>query len=734
MHRRGGGGGGAGSGGVDAHAARQLFMSLFGGALNGGGQNRGRGPNDSRGGRRLAAGARPRPGEWSCQCGFATNRSYREACLQCGRARDVAEVGGEAGATGVKGLGKRWTAEGKGQSNTRFFVSSMGKGGGPIGAGGSRPLLGGRDRSPPGNMAGKGGHKGHTGVPMWEGKGRGPPISGLGGKTDGWGKAGQSISGKGGIKDCTNGGGDATRADADGPTRTTWTRPSTVLDDDGYELVQPRKVRVEKGVPKGAEETATTKGGGGKGTYATYATVVRRRWSDEEDSGDEGMDDQECDEEEAEGDAGGDEAWDSPARMDPRQLRAEFEELARAARELERRGNYGPALATLQAARDEAEKRWRDAKPPAPLAKRLDWADTKLRKAQAALTKVRLELDAFDEDTDRRRAEICSRIHEAERWCQWRRRQLDEVHEEAAESAPGRRCDASGGGEGTEEVRERIRTRMLPEMQAIIEEVLEGTDLHGRLALFAAGLADAEAKLGYCCGDEGPTTYHMGDDDSQEGWDERAQGTANDEGDGERDQVRGSQEGRPTEWKPEGPGRWTRTVAQRGGERKPGQGEAAVPAARRPAQASEGSGTGDGGRTGDSTTAAGAAPAASAEEDDGDGGRAGKHRRRQSAAESEQEERNASDARRAEELRRQVERASEAQEQSYREGRGGFGSEAALSAAAQGFVLQVQRAQAQASELGVEPRAQDGRTLLQLSPAELEQWVRENLGDDTMRD
>ncbi len=104
------------------------------------------------------------------------------------------------------------------------------------------------------------------------------------------------------------------------------------------------------------------------------------------------------------------------------------------------------------------------------------------------------------------------------------------------------------------------------------------------------------------------------------------------------------------------------------------------------------------------------------------------------AAETEHEERTAADARRAEELRKQLEQASAAQEQFYRDGKGGFGSEAALSVAAQSFVLQVQRVQAQAGEMGIEPRAQDGRTLLELSPAELEQWVRDNLGDDEMRD
>ncbi len=93
----------------------------------------------------------------------------------------------------------------------------------------------------------------------------------------------------------------------------------------------------------------------------------------------------------------------------------------------------------------------------------------------------------------------------------------------------------------------------------------------------------------------------------------------------------------------------------------------------------------------------------------------------------------ATDARRAEELQRQLESATAAQELSYSQGKGGFGSEAALSVAAQGFVLEVQRAQARANEMGVEPRAQDGRTLLELAPAELSLWIQENLEGDEAR-
>ncbi len=69
-----------------------------------------------------------------------------------------------------------------------------------------------------------------------------------------------------------------------------------------------------------------------------------------------------------------------------------------------------------------------------------------------------------------------------------------------------------------------------------------------------------------------------------------------------------------------------------------------------------------------------------------------------------------------------------AQTDSYDAGQGGFGSQAALSAAARKFVLLVQTTQARAEAMGVEPKASDGRSLLDLSPEELQEWDKEHLG------
>ncbi len=730
MLRRGGGGGGGGGGnsaGGSVHAARQLLLSIFDGALGSSGQGRRGGRAGGSGGHRPTYDARRREGEWECLlCGFGTNRPHREYCFSCNRPRNAAEVGGKGGAQrGFAGGAQRQKGKPEG------FASGGGLGaGGPVGAGGSRPLLGGRGLGVPNGVGAKG--TGHDAArsPAWKGKGPSCPaaadgVPGAGGSKGGLGKRAPA---KGGASDKSSA---ATTSDKTGGNMA-WGRPKVVLDEEGFELVQPRKVRVADDGEDAPMQT-TTRTDDDRASRRAF-TPTQRRWTDIDSDDEEGG----C------GDANHDGEDDDATGEcvhgpDPSQLRAAFEEHARAVREMEKAGGFGPALSTMRLARDEAEKRWREAKAPAPLSKRLIWAEAKVEKAQAALTRARLALDQFDEDTDKKRAELCGRIEEADLWYRWRQEQLEDIHAEAA----GRTCGTSGGGaagEGNAVVRQRIRGHMLPEMQAILEEVQEGTDLHGRLALVVAELADAETKLGTAQGGDGADRYDMSVGDSHDDdWDPqgRAQhdGSAEDHQWGDPEEDRG--QARSAAWKPEGPGRWTRASNSGGGrhESRPGAdstGSTQTNGGAPNACLEEGDRTTVGGKAG--TTGGEATTQAEGDHDDPATARSNKHRRRQTEAEVEEEERKASDAKRAMELHAQLERASAAQEKSYQEGMGGFGSEVALSMAAQKFVLDVQRAQAHANELGIEPRCADGRSLLQLSPAELKQWTEEHLGGDDMRD
>ncbi len=735
--RRGGGGGGGIGGGGDVQAAKKLLLSLLDGAFPGGGQRFGGGNGGGRRGGGQGPGSRPREGEWPCPCGFATNRPHRVACFACGRARGGAEF---AGAAGGKGYGGGRMAEGKGQKERRSFAASGGglAGKGPVGAGGTRPLLGGRGRSPLQGAAGGAQVKGKAPAPIWDGQG--PPLSASLGKGGAFSKAGDGRTGKGDGKGDFGGcNASTTTYGRDGIGRP-WARPAPVVDDEGFQLVQRRRARNSTGDSNEDGPKHDHIGGGGDGSGVAAA---RRRWSDVDDGADDGdAFDEEVQEEDCDvADDGAGEEWEA----DPRQLRDTFEEHARAVRQMERSGCYGAALTTLRSARDEAERKWREAKPPAPLPKRLDWADTKLRKAQAALTRVRLELDAFDEETDRKRADICRRIEQAQAWYSWRKEKLDALHDEAAETAPGRRAAATDCG-STCEARRKIRGRVLPEMQAILEECQEGTALHGRIALAVADLADAEARLGAPREEGGPARYNMDDDDSQgDGWEHERDNETDDDDCMHDEETSGARQvGRPAGWRPEGPSRWTRADATKGNFSRslPREGEGQTTGSADQGNVGHGIGKGRPAETTSGNTscpmgeavARGPGGAAAAGTDADGGERAGKHRRRQTAEEKLEEERGASDARRAQELQKQLEHATAAQEWSFSQGKGGFGSEAALSTAAQGYVLEVQRTQARASEMGVEARSKDGRALLELSPAELRIWVQENLDGDNPRE
>ncbi len=578
-----------------------------------------------------------------------------------------------------------------------------------MGAYGNRPLLGQGSRGSGLHSALSQTAGADRGV-AWDGRGptivegaQGwPPSKGTSGAAKGGGKGPGAHVGAGG------GGAKGDGKGATGQGGGKWTRPARVLDDDDYELVQPRRVRVADAGGKGDGDMGQRRGQAG-----ASGVNSGRRWSDEDSDEEVEADGDEADE--------GDEVEDQ-ARVaddgDPARLRATFEEHARAVREMERKGGFGPALATMRNARDAAEAAWRQTKAPAPLPKRLQWAEAKLHKAQAALTRERLALDAFDEETERRRDQHCARIREAEEWLRWRQQQLDDIHSEVGERAPNR-----GNGRSSEagaKVRQRLRGQVLPEIQAILEKMQDGTDIHERLTLVAAGLADAERQLDDDGCDDGVQHFDMHDGDDHWDGDCDHDDALSDVGDeDERTHERGGDAdggkgGRSAEWRPEGPGRWTRAGAT-----------SAAAAAKSDTCTSDANGTRiEAGGALARARASDSAVEDLGEEDAQPAERSAKHRRCRSDAEVRQEE----DARRARELHQQHQQAEAAQRESFEAGKGGFGSDVALSLAAQKFVLEVQEARTKAMAKGIDPHV-NGKDLIQLTPAELQAWVQEKLGD-----
>jgi hypothetical protein len=343
MQRQRGGrsthGGGADGAAGQRAAAKQLLLSLLDGAFpgthrGGGGGERGRGPTGQQ-----------RTGEWACSCGFRTNRPTRDRCFSCQRPRDAGGAQGKG--AGPKGAGKGGDRPVAAPTRSaRTWKSNEKRYDGPVGANGSRPLLGGRGQSPVREGAdaaaggpGKGGAWGAV-------QGRAP--------TKGSVKAGATAAaGKGPGAQMQESGGTDTHGGGKGSGK--WVRPQLVADDEGYLLVQPRRVRCKGGTLGGDQSQATVDGttlGGSDGDRA-----ARPRWADEDDSD---ADDDAYMEDDRHDDDGGDASEECAAQgSDPRELKAEYDELARAVREMEKQGRFAQnstAIKALREARDRAEQ------------------------------------------------------------------------------------------------------------------------------------------------------------------------------------------------------------------------------------------------------------------------------------------------------------------------------------------------------------------------------------------
>ncbi len=171
----------------------------------------------------------------------------------------------------------------------------------------------------------------------------------------------------------------------------------------------------------------------------------------------------------------------------PAELRQEWSDAVNTVKYLERRG--GPrvpqtVLDGAKAHRDAAERAWRAAKPQHPLGKRIRWAAAELDEALEKQRAHRAELDEFDAEVERKRAELLRRLEVDEARTSRKREALDQLREEAgADSA-----DGTVGARVMAEVRrvrptmwaartalEGIQTDVGPVLEQALEGIPEGT-------------------------------------------------------------------------------------------------------------------------------------------------------------------------------------------------------------------------------------------------------------------
>ncbi len=459
-----------------------------GGGMGGRGQGGDGGGGGGKGTARAAVGSsRGRPGDWACSaCSAFPCFARASICFRCGAPR----VGGQgSGSPQPKGKGKSGTLSTRDAAAPAYL--------GPVGANGSKPLLGRR--------------------------GAGPQAGGIGG--------GQSP-----VVEASP----------------TFRRPGSSL------AAKAEQERNEGGLGKeqrplsptaGSDATATT---GATAAAAAPASLPPRppiptanRWAaldgpgddvDEDGGGAAGMD-LDGDEEEVSGGtteaAGQGEQFGGEEEPGPADLRREWDKLCALCRRLERDGEDVPqsVLASVREQRDAAERRWRAAKPPQPLHKRLRWAEAELREAETKELARQRELEEHLAITARRTAELEQRLSVDRARTERRRSVLRSLQGREAHSrcpateaatrialqgisddiAPVLASAVASLGEEAADTRQGLRqaVQALSQVQEVLREAAAAATENRR----PAGLLGAAVGT---CGDGGPAGERAGGDGDED--------------------------------------------------------------------------------------------------------------------------------------------------------------------------------------------------------------------------
>ncbi len=394
--------------------------------------------------------ARGRPGDWTCpECGAYPCFAATSRCFRC-RAPRRDRPGGDGAASATRPSTQGGGGGGTGRLASRADPSAYL---GPVGAGGSRPLLGGRAN---------GGGKADT-APSY--------------RVPGASAAARTEEAR------------AQRAPATTAEPRGGANENVGVDDKEFQPVQ-------KG--RGANP-AECQGGGPKPTIP-----ISKSWAAlaEEDD-----DDDNCDIDDGDGGCGdaddNDGAdWDDslePGAADGQvadeipeaQLKSLWLSHCAAVKTLERDKSVLPeVLASVKQQRDAAERRWKAAKSPHPLHKRLRWAENDVRAAAAKEASRRRELELHLEQAAARTKEIEERLAVDIARTQRKRDALAAIQREASfGSCAGTERAARAAVEG-------IASDIGPSLAAIIEKLGDGDEtIRQDLQVLSTSLGRVEGVL-----------------------------------------------------------------------------------------------------------------------------------------------------------------------------------------------------------------------------------------------
>jgi hypothetical protein len=185
-----------------------------------------------------------------------------------------------------------------------------------------------------------------------------------------------------------------------------------------------------------------------------------------------------------------------------------------------------PAMRAACAARDGAERAWRDAKDPTPPAVRLARVQAKLDRAIALQAETRQTMRDCEQAHREKMRELQARLDEDASRVRTRRQQLEQVQEEVGAAGAGR-ANAERG-EAVRQAHGALCREVAPAIASLVEQVDSSspawTTLNGILGTLAASSALLEKAIppattaqSFNIGDQGRGSQRA-DDDEWEGW------------------------------------------------------------------------------------------------------------------------------------------------------------------------------------------------------------------------
>ncbi len=429
---------------------RELLERVEGRARDRQGADRGQGQGSARGG--IAKGERrPQAGDWTCRgCTFQPNFASRRSCFRCQRPRSPP-------------AGRGGDRDGRPDQRAK----------GPVGANGSRPMLGqgaaGLGGGKPGASASRGDAAPTYRIPGSSVAARAatqPTAAGNGPQTQGKGTgrepAAAAPAGTGGATATT-------RGETARPVVTNDDTPTT--DDDGF---RPVRSRAGWRKARGAAAAASQ----GVGVATTAAPNGEDKGGGGGDACDEGCGDEE--------ESGAREA--EPAT--PNTLHKAWQEEVAVVRRLKGQGlpPAHPAMRAACDARDSAERAWRGAKDPPPPAVRLARAQARFDRAVEIRDESLRVLAEYQAAHEERLAALHSRLDKDRERVSTRREQLEAVQEEVGAEGQGARARAARD-DAAQQVHAALCGTVAPTIAALVEQVDTAspawTALNGLLATVA---------------------------------------------------------------------------------------------------------------------------------------------------------------------------------------------------------------------------------------------------------